>query len=149
MFLPPLYNPLYYLNSAMTFPCCLPLCHLLVQGSHPSGLSIWTKGAGYSISQGGMKLVFDLFPFLAVMQEMVSTTIVALHSLLSSPLVFFEPCTWPTLPFFGYFLMTRPTWTVPQDELLSTYATFPFFCFFIFFDSFPPLLPALALLLPR
>ena len=56
------------------------------QHFHPSGPFVWAKGAGLSISPGRTEFLFNLLPFLAVMQEMISATIVALHMSLSSPL---------------------------------------------------------------
>ena len=64
----------------------LPLCFLVVQGFHPGDPSIWAKGAGLIFSRGGAKLLLNFFPFLAILQEMVATTIVALNPLATSPL---------------------------------------------------------------
>ena len=62
----------------------------MVQGSHPNGPFAWEKGTGLSISQGGMELLLNFLPFLAVTQEMISATIVALHMLPSSLLCLFS-----------------------------------------------------------
>ena len=67
-------------------PHRLPLYCLMVQGFHPNDLSIWVKGAGLVFSRGGTKFLFDLFPLLAISQEVVATTIVALNPLATSPL---------------------------------------------------------------
>ena len=67
-------------------PIRLPLYLLLVQGFHPSGPFVLAKGTGLLVSQGRMDFLFNLFPLLAILQEMVSATIVALHLFPSSPL---------------------------------------------------------------
>ena len=71
----------------MTFSCRLPLYLLLfVRRFHPGDPLVWAKGAGLLFSRGGTELLLNLFPFLAVTQEIISTTIVAFYTLLSSPL---------------------------------------------------------------
>ena len=55
------------------------------------------KGAGLLFTQGGTELFLDLLPFLAIPQEMISATIVALGPLLSSPLGLFTTNTRATL----------------------------------------------------
>ena len=44
------------------------------------------EGGQANLSRVGTELLLDLFPFLAVTQEMISATIVALHLLPSSSL---------------------------------------------------------------
>ena len=63
----------------MTFPYRLPLYLLLVQGFHLGDPSVWAKGAGLVFSRGGTKFLFNLFPLLAIPQEVVATTIMALN----------------------------------------------------------------------
>ena len=82
----------------MMFPCRLPLCLLHVsRGSILSDLSVWAKGAGLLFSRGGTELLLDFFPFLVVTQEMISTTIAALYTLLSSPFGLLSTWAWTTL----------------------------------------------------
>ena len=116
------------------FPYCLPLCLLLfVQGFHPCDPSVWVKGARLIFFQGGTKIFLNFLPFLAITQEMISATIVALDPLLSSPLGLFPPKPEPPLPFLGcYFFTIWATWTVPPEQLPSTCGTLYFFLFLIF-----------------
>ena len=51
------------------------------------------EGDWANLSRGGTKLFLDLFSFLAISQEMISATIVALDPLLSSPLGLFPTNT--------------------------------------------------------
>ena len=63
----------------------LPLYSLMVHGFHPGVPSVWVKGAGLIFSRGGTEFLFDFLPLLAISQEVVATTIVALHLFTSSP----------------------------------------------------------------
>ena len=78
-------------RSAATYPCCILLYLLLsVQGFHPGDPSVWAKGDGLLFSRGRMKFLLNFLPFLAIPQEVVATTIVALHFPPSSPLGLFS-----------------------------------------------------------
>ena len=71
----------------MMFPCRIPLCLLLsVQGFHPDDPSVWVKGVRLLFSRGRTKFLLNFLPLLAISQEVVATTIVALHFPSSSPL---------------------------------------------------------------
>ena len=67
----------------------LPLCYLVDQGFHPGDPSVWAKGAELVFSWGGMKFLFHFFPLLAILQEVVTTAIVALNLFLPSSLGLF------------------------------------------------------------
>ena len=54
-----------------------------LNGDHDT---VWANGAGLIFSRGGVKLLLNFLPFLAISQEMVATTIVALNPLATSPL---------------------------------------------------------------
>ena len=62
----------------------------MVEGSHLGGPFVWAKGATPSVSRGRTEFLFNFLPFLAVIQEMIFATIVALHTLPPSPFDIFS-----------------------------------------------------------
>ena len=100
----------------------------MVQGFHPSDPSLWAKGAGLIFSRGGMEYLFDFLPLLAILQEVVATTIVALNLLATSPLGLLSTIAQTTLALLLLrFLNNLDHLDGPLDELPSTCANIPFF----------------------
>ena len=58
------------------------------------------KGAGLIFSRGGTEFLFDFLPLLAISQEVVATTIVALNLFPSSPLGLLSTRARTTLALF-------------------------------------------------
>ena len=100
----------------------------MVQGFHPGVPSVWAKGVGLIFSRGGTEFLFDFLPLLAISQEVVATTIVALNLFPSSPFGLLSTRARAALALLWLlFLDDLDHLNGPLDELPSTYTDIPFF----------------------